>query len=388
MNTTVMTRRFSVQVQRPATVISDGPMLGAATRARYGAAAGAQQRAHVNADALVRLLREAGLRGRGGAGFPAWRKLDSALRQHRPPMVVGNLSEGEPWSAKDHALVRHVPQLVLDGLETVRIAVGAREADLVVAPDLQAEVRDLSRRRRQRVRVHREGTTFSAGEASAVVQTARTDSRDTRPQFHLRPLTELRRPALVFNAETLAQIALLVSCDSTALPLVDTRLATITGAVAQPAVVEVADAAVLHEVLRTQTDARLALVGGVTGRWVRLSAPLDPTIPWGCGAVHALPRTACPLAATAAILDWLATQTAGQCGPCVFGLPALAESFHQEVLVTGRTERTQRLAQTIAGRGACHHPDGSVRLALAAMTDLSQERSLHAQGRCSAYGRA
>lgn len=388
MNTTLLNEGFRLQVQRPTTLLSSGPLLGERSRKLYGAGAPRQPLPRNDATALVRLLHDADLRGRGGAEFPTWRKLDAVLRQPQPPVVIGNLSEGEPWSAKDHALARHVPQLVLDGLEIVRNATRARHAHLVAAADLVPSMRDIARKRGQRVRVHQEGPLFTSGEASAVARTARTGSRDTRPQFHLHPLTQEHPSTLVLNAETLACIALIASHGITVRPGDETRLATITGAVWRPAVVEVSGGiGQLQGMLREMTDARLALIGGLTGRWVRLDAPIDPAVTWGCGAVHVLSPDICPLHATAGILEWLAAQTAGQCGPCVLGLPALAESFRGDALV-GNDRSTGRLARMIAGRGACHHPDGAVRLALTAMADLADERALHSRGRCSAHGRA
>src|SRR6186713_2116230 len=79
---------------------------------------------------LVGLLREAGLTGRGGAGFPAWCKLDAVDARGGPVAVIGNGAEGEPASRKDHVLLARRPDLVLDGLHLVAGAVGARTAHL------------------------------------------------------------------------------------------------------------------------------------------------------------------------------------------------------------------------------------------------------------------
>ena len=78
---------------------------------------------------LARLAEEAGLRGRGGAGFPTAVKLravrGAAVATGLPPVVVANGSEGEPLSAKDTVLLARRPHLVLDGMVAAALAVGA-----------------------------------------------------------------------------------------------------------------------------------------------------------------------------------------------------------------------------------------------------------------------
>ena len=84
------------------------------------------------------------------------------------------------------------------------------------------------------------------------------------------------------------------------------------------------------------------------------------------------------------MLAWLAGQGAGQCGPCVFGLPAIADDFAQ--LAGGRPkgpvlDRLDRRLTTINGRGACRHPDGAVRLARSALSAFAADVRAHASHR-------
>ena len=65
---------------------------------------------------LVEEVRDSGLTGRGGAGFPAARKWDS-VRSSGHPLLVVNAMEGEPASSKDRALLSGAPHLVLDGAQ-------------------------------------------------------------------------------------------------------------------------------------------------------------------------------------------------------------------------------------------------------------------------------
>jgi NADH:ubiquinone oxidoreductase subunit F (NADH-binding) len=124
--------------------------------------------------------------------------------------------------------------------------------------------------------------------------------------------------------------------------------------------------------------------------------PLEPAVmrsaglTFGCGIVGLLPTDVCGVAATARIMAWLANESAGQCGPCVYGLRALGDT------VTGVADgragadalgRIERLTAQTGGRGACHHPDGAVQLMASALSVFGDEFRHHARtGRCSISG--
>ncbi len=109
----------------------------------------------------------------------------------------------------------------------------------------------------------------------------------------------------------------------------------------------------------------------------------------GARALIALPRDACGIVETARVARYLADESAGQCGPCVHGLAAIADSLEQ--LSVGAPDDTallrRRLAQ-VAGRGACRHPDGAVALVASALRVFSGELERHLHGRpCMGHGR-
>ncbi|MEV6495199.1 NADH-ubiquinone oxidoreductase-F iron-sulfur binding region domain-containing protein, partial [Actinoplanes sp. NPDC051633] len=135
---------------------------------------------------------------------------------------------------------------------------------------------------------------------------------------------------------------------------------------------------------------RAVLVGGYHGAWV----PAIPELPVsraglgpcggtpGAGVVHVLPAGRCGLAETARIAGYLAGQVAGQCGPCINGLPRLADTL--VALTAGRTTRAEveRLAALVTGRGACRHPDGTARLIRSGLTTFDADVTAHLSGYC------
>ena len=72
-------------------------------------------------------LRASGLQGRGGGGFPLWRKLETALASPGDPVLVVNCSESEPASRKDWTLCSYRPHTVLEGAAAIADVLGARE---------------------------------------------------------------------------------------------------------------------------------------------------------------------------------------------------------------------------------------------------------------------
>jgi NADH:ubiquinone oxidoreductase subunit F (NADH-binding) len=140
------------------------------------------------------------------------------------------------------------------------------------------------------------------------------------------------------------------------------------------------------------------LVGGYFGSWIRSAkaertallaselAPLGASL--GARTIFALPERVCGVAETARLARYLADESAGQCGPCVHGLAAIADGFER----LARAERADvpqiaRWLEQVRGRGACRHPDGAVRLVESALEVFADEVELHASGRCSGDGR-
>ncbi len=348
---------------------------------------------------LVEAVERSGLTGRGGGRFPAGRKLRTVARQRGRAVVVANAMESEPASRKDETLLALSPHLVLDGAVLSAVAVSATTVHLCLPRSRQQQARrlvhEIGERRRAgidpvEVRVHLLPHHFVSSEETALVNWL--NGGDARPRpTPPRPFEKGvgKRPTFIGNVETLAHVALIArygpdwfrEYGSPQAP--GTMLVTLSGAVRAPGVYEVPMGTPAGHALNTAGGpARrisAVLAGGFFGSW--LPVPLDPEVPApGAGVLMALPEDACGLAETAAALAYLGAQSAQQCGPCMFGLPSVAEDFAELAWARPEAallERLNRRLGLLPGRGACRHPDGAARLAASALQVFGDDVHRH-----------
>jgi NADH:ubiquinone oxidoreductase subunit F (NADH-binding) len=354
---------------------------------------GAPQRLDVTR--LAHAVEAVHLLGRGGAAFPVAIKLRAVPVSSRTHVLV-NGSEGEPASHKDRALMRLVPHLVLDGALAVAGALGTRRVTITVQDrqsraSLAAALQERPEARRVRLVAHDHG--FVGGEIRAVTRAlsggpALPPGRRVLPTEH--GIDD--RPTFASNVETFAQLALVASLGADRFAEVGspeepgTMLLTLVGDVPHRGVIEVPSGVSLSALLPgQQAQPRPVLIGGYHGSWVTDVGDLVLTrpalraagTPLNAGVVARLSSDTCALAEVAAVGTWLAAQSAGQCGPCFFGLPAVAHDLG--ALLRGldaRADLARRVGQ-LPGRGACAHPDGAAMFVRTALTALADEVEVH-----------
>ena len=389
-------------------IVRDQPMSLPAHLAHYGPVAQL-----AGPTALIAEVERAGLTGRGGGAFPAGRKLRAvadATGRRGTAVVVANGSESEPASRKDAVLLSRSPHLVLDGISLAAEATAATRAYLCVgsrgalARSLADELVARGQAGLDRVQIEIIGghDGYVAGQETALISVL-NGGRPTPTLIPPRPAVKGvgRQPTLVLNVETLAHVALIARYGAAWFRSVGTAaspgstLITVSGAVRRPGVREIPLGTPLGEILHRSgldSPAQAVLTGGYFGSWLPLPATL--TVPvsapglraagasFGAGVLAVLPDTACGLAETARVTGFLASQIAGQCGPCRNGMPALAEAMNW--VAFGQPDAdvigwARQLTDLITGRGACHLPDGAAALVTSALTVFSADLHAHAQ---------
>lgn len=371
------------------------------------------------AGSLIGDIEASGLTGRGGAAFPTYRKmaavLDASVRRRVRPVVVANGAEGEPASDKDATLMWLAPHLVLDGMQLAAEAVGARSVVLYTHADRAG---DVGRRLRHALAERRDDAVpvtfalapprFLAGQETALVNYL--SGGPVVPAFPLPRVTERGvngAPTLVQNAETLAHLALIARHGPRWFRDVGTRaepgsfLATVRRGDGRPRIMEVPHGMPVAELFGGLAHETALLVGGYHGTWVPAAKAARLRLDneslntagasVGAGVLAALPGDRCGLIETARVVRYLALESAGQCGPCLNGLPRMSAALTELArghAPAGTGTDLERWAGLVTGRGACRHPDGTARFVTSALRTFAAERDRHERGQCVATSEA
>jgi len=308
---------------------------------------------------IIESVREAKLKGRGGAGFPTGVKWTlAAAEQRRPKYIICNADEGEPGTFKDRLILSEFADLVFDGMTIGARAIGAslgliylRAEYAYLRPHLEAVV---ARRRRAGLLGHDIGGisgfnfdvlvamgagAYVCGEETALIESLegfRGEPRN-RPPF---PVVSgfLDRPSVINNVETLAWVACIFARGVEWFNSVGTEASTghklfsISGDCERPGVYEFPFGITLAELLDAVggSDAKAVQVGGASGKCVpraefaRRLAFED--IPTG-GSVIVLGPDRDMGAVAENLLEFFVDESCGQCTPCRLGNGKLLEGL-------------------------------------------------------------
>lgn len=369
----------------------------------------AVMRPSLSVNQLIDALARAELHGHGGAHFPTATKLAAVATQHGRPTVVVNGTEGEPLSHKDHFLLSRHPDSVLDGAlvaaraltaDRIIVAVDQRRAGAEAMVGAAIERRAELNRRRLKTTVATVPSGYVTGQETALINALQ--GRAPKPSFTPPYPFEKGlsgKPTLVCNAETYRQVGRVASGSYDG-----SRLLSVSGAVARPAVVQASPDTTVAGALRAAggmaEPVQGVLLGGYAGTWVAGSDALELVLDecalnargltLGPGIVVALGESSCPVMEVTRVARWMAGQSSGQCGPCVFGLDAIAAAL-EDLIETGSDGgyvNIRRWCGMVSRRGACAHPDGVARFVTSALDTFGPVFDDHARhGACEACRR-
>lgn len=380
----------------------------------------------LGAEGTLDEIAAAGLRGRGGGGFPTadkWRAARSAEGERK---VVANLIGADPTALGDRALAEGNPHLILEGLLVAAFAIGASEAVIAVRRDWSAAIERLRAAVAEAEAAHLAGylvmgTDFScvvtvqegsgalvAGEETALLAALAGD----RGMPVIRPPYPTERglrgaPTVVQNGETLAHVAWIARHGAKKFAAVGsenatgTKLVSIYGRVAQPGLAEVALGTPLSEVV--------ALAGGGTGttKAVFVGGPGGGAIaaseldtPYDFDALHAAgagiglgqllvtDSGTCMVDTARFFLDYSAREACGKAVPCRIGTKRLVEALDRVLAASPRPNDPQLmrdLARKMRDTALCHLESRAPGPMLTTFDRFADEYRAHAErGECLA----
>jgi NADH-quinone oxidoreductase subunit F len=349
--------------------------------------------ARLTPEELLARLDRSGLRGRGGAWFPAarkWRAVRAeASDSGAAPIVVANGAEGEPGSVKDRYVMTTRPADVVAGLTLAARAVGAAEAIIYVRGSFTGPASALRAAVAARspdgpnVTVHPGDDTYVAGEETALLESLEGRRAWPRAKPPLPFAVGYRgRPTLVQNVETLARVPDAVA-DPEGFRTSETTLVSLWGHVRRPGVYDVRLGTPLRQVVDghgggAPDGVRALFPGGPSTPALaadQLDTPLDPDAlrsagsALGTAAMLVIGEPTCPISVGASLAGFFEREACGQCPPCVVGTQNLARIVR--LLASGKARGSDlahldEAASFMSQHGYCAHS----RTAAAAVTGL------------------
>ena len=326
-------------------------------------------------EGVIDEIEAAGLRGRGGSGFPTaekWRVARGTAADRK--IVVANLMGADPSSLGDRALAEGNPHLVLEGLLIAAYAVGASEAIVAVRRDWTDAIERLRNAVTEATDAHLAGYlvlgtdtsvqlsvwegsgAYVAGEETALLHALAGDRGmpAIRPPY---PATSglWDAPTVVQNAETLAHVAWIVSHSPEAFATVGsdaskgTKIVTIMGRVMEPGLLEVPLGTSLLDLIAMAGggtgSTKAAFVGGPGGGAIdvgQLTVAYDyeeleqAGAIIGSGSVLVTDTTTCMVDSARFFVDFSAREACGKAVPCRIGTKRLVEALDRILTATPR----------------------------------------------------
>ena len=343
----------------------------------------------VDAAELVSRVSASGLRGRGGAWFPAGRKWAAVRVEGGRPLVIANGAEGEPGSIKDRHLMTTRPADVWRGLAIAAQAVGAGEAIVFLKRSFDAPAAALAAALRTtdlgdlRTSIRRGDDSYIAGEETAVLESLEGRRPWPRPKPPFPAAVGFEgRPTLVQNVETLARVPAAVA-DPERYRASETTLVSLWGQVRRPGVYDVPLRTPLLAVIERWGGGSTEEIGFVFPagpsapplRPAQLDVPLDPDdlraagSALGTASVLVVGASTCPLAVAASLAAFFERESCGQCPPCTQGSRNLSRILRAVESGEARARDLHDLGEAagfMADHGYCAHS----RTAAAAVTGL------------------
>jgi len=380
-------------------------------------------------DEVIEIVKASGLRGRGGAGFPAgmkWQFVDK--KTPKPKYIACNADESEPGTFKDHLLLERNPHLVIEGCAIGCHAIGAKVAYIYIRGEF-VHVQDVVERAIAEayargflgknifgtgfdcdVHVHRGAGAYEAGEETALLESLEGKRAQPRNKPPFPALVGLYNcPTAVNNVETLSNVPFILRKGAEWFAGLGPeknggpKLYCVSGHVRRPGVYEASMDITLRELIEGRA-------GGVReGRTLKGVIPGGSSVPillpdqldaqasfdgvqkagslLGSAAIIVFDDTTCMVWLAENLLHFYRHESCGKCTPCREGTDWLHRILHRIESGKGQMGDLDLLASVAAnvgGKTLCAFGDAAVTPVVTGLKHFRHEYESHIrEGRCT-----
>jgi len=326
-----------------------------------GAYSGLRRALELDRAALIKELELSGLRGRGGAGFPVWRKWQFCIEAPGDTKyIICNADEGDPGAFMNRSLLEGDPHALLEGMIIAGLTIGAADGYIYCRAEYPLALERLATAIRQaeeagflgpdalgpgrpfRIRVKEGAGAFVCGEETALIASLEGRRGMPRPRPPFPAVSGLWGcPTVINNVETLASVGLIFQNSAAwyaeygTAKSKGTKTFALVGNIQRPGLVEVPLGTTLRQMIfdiggGVAGDRKFKAVqtGGPSGGCLpedKLDIPVDyealqeaGTI-MGSGGIVVMDERTCMVDFARYFLDFAVDESCGECGPCRLG---------------------------------------------------------------------
>ena len=320
---------------------------------------------------IIERIKQAGIRGRGGAGFPTWRKWQfTAVAEGDEKFVLCNADEGDPGAFMDRSLLEGDPHAIIEGMALAALAVGARVGFVYVRAEYPIAVERLASAIAQAhtsgllgegilgtdfafdLEIRKGSGAFVCGEETALIHSIEGLRGEPTPRPPFPAQSGLwGKPTLLNNVETYANVTAAFHLGPEVYSLVGTeaskgtKVFALAGAVRNTGLVEVAIGTTLGELIyeigggiKNDKPFKAAQIGGPSGGCVpkqHLNVPLDYEglqkvgAIMGSGGLIVMDDDTCMVDVARFFLEFVQEESCGKCTPCRVGTKRMLEILNR-----------------------------------------------------------
>jgi NADH-quinone oxidoreductase subunit F len=377
-------------------------------------------------DDLIEMVKKSGLRGRGGAGFPAGLKWSFVPKDSpKPKFLLCNADEGEPGTFKDRWLIEKDPHQLIEGIIISSYAIGAHRAFIYIRGEFAfgaERLEDAIKEAYQKgylgknilgsgfdldLDVYRGGGAYICGEETSLMESVEGNRGNPRlkPPFPA-SVGVYKNPTVINNVETLSNIPHIILNGanwyaSIGMPKsTGTKIFSLSGHVNKPGNYELPMGTPLRELIyahgggiKDDRNLKAVIPGGVSTP-VLTSQSLDVKMDFeslfeagsllGSGAVIVMDETTCMVKVAYRLSRFYEHESCGKCVPCREGTRWIRMIMERIENGKGREEDVDLLldiCSNIAGKTVCPMGDAAVVPIMSTIEKFRDEYEYHIQNR-------